>query len=103
MDEARDRPEHVGDEYRGDAERKELGEPAPARAEHVQPEPDAHQLAVAEGMAEGVEGGRGAQPGADVLRAADQGARVAPAGLRADEDGDCFKAQYREGTASVVG
>src|SRR2546427_2358194 len=102
MDEARDRPEHVGDEYRGNAERKELGEPAPARAEHVQPEPDAHQLAAAEGLAEGEEGGCGAQPGDDVLRAADQDARLAPEGVGEHEHEDRCNAERREGSACVV-
>src|SRR5688572_13903647 len=71
VDEARDRPQHVRTEQRGQAKRADLGDAARARLELVDPQPDAHQLAVPEGVAEREKRAGGGEPGDDVVRAAD--------------------------------
>ena len=63
------------------------------------PQPDAHQLAVAEGVAEREEGGGGAQPGDDVVGAADQDADLAAERLREHQRADADEAERGERAA----
>src|SRR6185503_19868449 len=102
VDEARHRPEHVGDERGGDPEREKLHDAAPAGAEVVEPEPDAHQLAMAEGVAEREEGSGGAQPGDDVVGAAHQDAELAAERLRQPQREDRKNAKSGEDAAPGI-
>src|SRR5204863_7753944 len=102
VDEADHRPHHVEREGGGDAEREQLGIPAHAGSHHVQPQTDADQLAVAEGVAYGEESRRRAQPGGDVLCAADQDARLAAERLREHHHADGGEAERGERAAGGV-
>ena len=75
---------------------------AAARAQAVDPQADAHQLAVAEGVAEREERRRGAQPRDDVVGAAHQDAALAAEGLRQHQRADPENAKSGEGAAPEV-
>ena len=65
-------------------------------------QPHAHQLAAAEGVAEREEGACRAQPRDDVVRAAQQHAEFAHAGLRQHHRGNAGEAHRRERAARGV-
>src|SRR5919204_739126 len=88
VDEARDRPQDVGDEERRHHECEELGVPARALGEAIEEYADTHEVAAAEGVTKRQKGARRAEPRHNVIRAADQDAGFAPRGLREHQHAD---------------
>jgi hypothetical protein len=102
VDEARHRVNHVADERERHGERGQRQRAAHTPRQVVGHQADAHQLAAAEGMAQGEEGAGGAQPGDDVVGAAQEKAELTHARLREHDGGDGSEADSSERAARCV-